>query len=221
MKILLLLTCLLASGYTYSQFGIKGGANLSYFSMGDKTKSGINLASVGFIGGVYDNIQLGEKTSLEVDLLYVHQGAKTPDVDNRTYSVYSISLPITFSYKIGFLSLKGGGYIDRMLFCKNWDFEGGVYGWSAAVWKYMKRYDYGAVGGINIDFVGASLDLNYKRGLVTVRGKERTSTRYDGCYNSSFSAMLVIPFKTLFYRDTNKRNYGSRQWREPATYSKF
>lgn len=197
MKHSLMLLCLMASMYSYSQFGIKFGPNLSYFSQGDKTKSGINLASVGFIGGFYDDIHLGEKTSLDISILYAHGGAKTPDVSYRTYSTYSIVLPVAFSYHIGAISLKGGGYLSRMVYARDYDFEGAVYGWAVGAWRYMKRYDYGATVGISFNFTSCLLEVNYNRGIPDIRGPEKTSTRYDGCRTSAFSAMLKIPLKTF------------------------
>nr|WP_314839892.1 porin family protein [uncultured Flavobacterium sp.] len=99
-KIILTVAAVCAFGFANAQeakFGIKGGLNLATFA-GDtdgldlKSKAGLNVG--GFV-----EVKLSEKVSLQPELLYSMQGAKTDDfevvVDNQ---IYTGDVSINLSY---------------------------------------------------------------------------------------------------------------------------
>lgn len=101
-KILLLLISFATFGITKAQkvgFGLKGGLSISSFKAESKESS----SKTGFHGGGFYEIKLGQKISLQPELLFSMKGGKldpqTTGFTEATYSFSYLSIPVLISFK--------------------------------------------------------------------------------------------------------------------------
>ncbi len=104
MKKLVLAAAIAVSSLTFAQqFGIKGGMNVS--SLSKDSSSSDQKSKIGFNAGVFADVPLSDKFTLQPELLYTQYGAKANLYYNNYEQRYSssvhldyIALPVMFQY---------------------------------------------------------------------------------------------------------------------------
>ena len=108
-KLLVLPLVLLCTGVFAQkfQFGLKAGANISSFT-GLTWENVDNRAIVGFHGGAFLNLLLGDHFSLSPEALFSTQGARLKYADREVdYKLSYIAVPVTAKYRFN-----GGFYLE-------------------------------------------------------------------------------------------------------------
>lgn len=114
----------------HARVGIKGGANASQFS---DQKLSLNNQKVGFHAGVFVNVPLSNKISVQPEVLYNQMGAKTitssseitsPTTTTKTVSdvknyLNYISVPLMFQFRPGSFYMEAGPQFSYFLNGKN------------------------------------------------------------------------------------------------------
>lgn len=89
------------------QLGLKGGVNISNFN-GLNWENADTKARVGFLGGAFINLMLGDNFSITPEALFSSQGAKVSQAGNeRNLKVSYVSVPVLLKYRFN-----GGFYIE-------------------------------------------------------------------------------------------------------------
>jgi outer membrane immunogenic protein len=102
MKKLVLAAAIAVSSLTFAQqFGIKGGMNVS--SLSNDSSLSDQKSKIGFNAGVFADVPLSDKFTLQPELLYTQYGAKANFyLNNQKYSTSRhldyIALPVMFQY---------------------------------------------------------------------------------------------------------------------------
>lgn len=87
----------LSSNAQKAKFGIKAGVNIANFT-GDTGSLGSLSSRMGFAGGVFAEVNLGSKFTLQPELLYSSQGTKSQMVVNIDGTNYDVTTKIKISY---------------------------------------------------------------------------------------------------------------------------
>lgn len=176
--------------------GIKGGYALSKFSVNDtEAPSFMNLPAP--IGGLFFNFGLGP-LSIQPEVLYARMGAKA-DMDGATlkYQLDYIYAPVLLKLKVVPVGpvrpiIYVGGYGSYLLNAKGvMIFDGGSE--EGDVGDMFEKYDYGAVGGVGIEFklpgIMISVEGRYNFGLANIATGEGAEGK-----NRSMMALVGIGF---------------------------
>lgn len=176
--------------------GIKGGYALSKFSVNDtEAPSFMNLPAP--IGGLFFNFGLGP-LSIQPEVLYARMGAKA-DMDGATlkYQLDYIYAPVLLKLKVIPVGpvrpiIYVGGYGSYLLNAKGvMIFDGGSE--EGDVGDMFEKYDYGAVGGVGIEFklpgIMISVEGRYNFGLANIATGEGAEGK-----NRSMMALVGIGF---------------------------
>ena len=153
-KIILTAAAVFAFGFANAQdtkYGVKGGLNSSTLSGADGAKSIIGLNLGGFV-----EFKVSDKFSVQPELLYSMQGAKS---DFGTLNMNYINIPVMAKYAVADkFNLQAGPQIGFLMSAK---FD------SVDVKDSMKSMDFGVNLGAGYDITEKmSLDLRYNLGLA-------------------------------------------------------
>ena len=182
--LLLLIICPLAMS-AQNRWGIMGGANLStstahssglWSAFDSKWKAG------GYIGGLYD-IQLNGSWYIQPQLIFSYEtdrakflsGEKTSEDLDVSTSMYSLTLPVLASFKVGLsndlaLRINAGPYMqyamfgrDRTRFIVDSKEQSYSSSWDMSLWKH---FIFGLKGGIFLERKHWLLSVDCKYSLM-------------------------------------------------------
>jgi hypothetical protein len=169
MKNLLTFTFLILSLTIQAQFGIHTGPSISIYDA-PQPYGGIKNATAGIDVGLYYTYHLSHVWSLQAEIDYLKLGARNPMEFPESFSTYHVHLPITVGYSIGDLTLSAGGYINRMIYARNYDISGlNTFGWSVRKWDYLKHVTYGWETAVQYNMHDVILSFKFMHGLTRVQ----------------------------------------------------
>ncbi|HEX8328516.1 MAG TPA: porin family protein [Hymenobacter sp.] len=162
-----------------NHFGIKAGASLSNF-VGKDVQNSDNL--FGFHAGFVANVALGERFSIQPELLYSIKGAKTEvsagtTTFQRTQSLHYVELPILVKAKFSQFFVEAGPQAGVLVRAKS-KTEGGSMEGSISNKDEYGDVDFGYVAGLGYQLEsGPMVGLRYNGGLSNVDASEVVSGR--------------------------------------------
>ena len=186
-----------------TKFGVKGGLNLSNWA-GDT--DGVNLKyKVGFNGGLFADVKLSEKVSLQPEVLYSLVGTKiddfTIDIDGQEYTgdvnfnMSYIYIPVMLELKVAEkFNLEVGPQLGFLLSAKSvTKLEGNSQKVKEDIKSIFNTIDFGLNFGANYDFdEHFILGFRYNLGLSNIaKTEEGDSSKIQ---NSVFSLGLGYKF---------------------------
>ncbi|KIA99210.1 hypothetical protein OA93_06155 [Flavobacterium sp. KMS] len=200
-KITLSIVAVLAFGFANAQevkFGVKGGINLSTLT-GDVEDAS---SKVGFQVGGFAEIKLTEKFSVQPEVLYSLQGAKSEGSEfgytsKSTLNLSYLNIPVMAKYYVAEkFSLEAGPQIGFLLSAKD-DTKVTVDGESSSekinVKDDYKSIDFGVNFGAGYDFTeNLSAGLRYNLGLSNIA--ETVEGENYKVKNSVFSLSVAYKF---------------------------
>ncbi len=158
--------------------GVKAGVNLS--TLGGDLKDSKYTFKYQF--GVTADVLLVDHLYIMTGLDFQTKGAKLKDVK---YNPMYLQLPATIGYKFDLgsntrLVLNAGPYISYGIGGKT---KGGEDG-SLKLFKddIFKRFDYGVVGGVGVEFGMFTVGAGYDLGIGNISGVEGTRVRNRNAY---------------------------------------
>lgn len=178
MKFLMGLLLVALSIGAQAQFGVKiGGAGSQ---MGEYSKEYVNF---GFVGGIYDQINLGKVVSLTPEVTYIGKGGLSHLVPGDKMKLHYLQGNLLLG--VGFLRV--GGYASKLFLVEHghWT-KNRPDAWLRPDKSAYGDWDFGLIGGINIPLRGVNLDLQYQHGTeVVINGKK----------NRAVAITLEVPFR--------------------------
>lgn len=203
---------------TFGQMGIDlgvsgstfGGGRIYYYQGLDRGETGINtgvyyehrfsrakeykikgLENSGFKFYHVTKSRFGYKTGI----YYQHLGGKNPDEGLRKFSTYHIHVPLALTVTTGDMSYFAGGYVNRMIYARNNQFNGPTFGWPVQHWDFYRRWTKGFIGGIALNLGG---DINISLTGLYSTTAVRTDLRQDPKYFRSADRALLLDFRVPF-----------------------
>lgn len=160
--------------------GLKGGLNASslfYDSQGVSNKR----ERIGFHGGVFAQVPVGEFFAVQPELLYTTKGSSAEynvlGISGRnTFRLNYVELPVLATFKLGqAVELQAGPYVSYLL-KSDLSSSGDITGTTSFDRNNFNKVDYGVAGGLNLFLGKALLGLRYEQGLqrVASSGAART-----------------------------------------------
>jgi len=158
-------------------FGLKGGYGLSKFSV---SLDGLpypvaNLSNP--VGGIYFSLKLGP-LAIQPEVLYARLGTKAElEGTGLAYRLDYIQVPVLLKFSVIPLGpvrpvIYAGGYGSYLIAAKGAIIDNGVTSPYVDVDDQFEKYDYGAVGGVGIEFklpgISFSIEGRYNYGLRNI-----------------------------------------------------
>ncbi len=172
-----------SSGDVGTHFGIKAGANNSFFLGASKLSFGTSTLtpefSIGFHGGVVANFGLSETFAIQAEALYIQQSIKLSEgADNGTETISGIEIPLALQLNFGNdtkFFVNAGGYAKYALSGSSSSSIGGVkqsFTNNYSGVAFGDRTDYGAILGLGVKFnqalfIEARANYSVKDGTYT------------------------------------------------------
>jgi hypothetical protein len=158
-----------------TEFGIKGGFNMSNLYNGDADDNNILY---GFNAGVYATLPVSDFIAIQPEILFTTKGAEL-EYNNAfatgtgKFKLNYIEVPLLVRVNITRnFNIHAGGYASYLVSSKvkgdgDFSFDEDL------DTEDLNKFDAGLAAGIGVDFSPISIGLRYNYGLTTV-GKERT-----------------------------------------------
>lgn len=180
-----------------TEFGVKGGFNMSNFLSDDDEVSDENIL-YGFNAGVYSTLPISDFVAIQPEILFTTKGSELEYNNalasgNAKFKLNYIEVPLLVRVNITKnFNVHAGGYASYLVSSKvtgsgDIDFNEDV------DTDDLNKFDAGIAAGIGVDFSPISVGLRYNYGLTTI-GKERTvagtTYTFPDAKNSNFSLYL-------------------------------
>jgi hypothetical protein len=180
-----------------TEFGVKGGFNMSNFLSDDDEVSDENIL-YGFNAGVYATLPISDFVAIQPEILFTTKGSELEYNNalasgNAKFKLNYIEVPLLVRVNITKnFNVHAGGYASYLVSSKvtgsgDIDFNEDV------DTDDLNKFDAGIAAGIGVDFSPISVGLRYNYGLTTI-GKERTvagtTYTFPDAKNSNFSLYL-------------------------------
>jgi len=160
-----------------TEFGVKGGFNMSNFLSDDDEVSDENML-YGFNAGVYATLPVSDFVAIQPEILFTTRGSELEYNDafgsqKAKFKLNYIEVPLLVRVNITKnFNLQAGGYASYLVSSKVTG-EGTVDFDEDIDTDDLNKFDAGIVAGVGVDFSPISLGVRYNYGLTTI-GKERT-----------------------------------------------
>ena len=180
-----------------TEFGVKGGFNMSNFLSDDDEVSDENIL-YGFNAGAYSTLPISDFVAIQPEILFTTKGSELEYNNalasgNAKFKLNYIEVPLLVRVNITKnFNVHAGGYASYLVSSKvtgsgDIDFNEDV------DTDDLNKFDAGIAAGIGVDFSPISVGLRYNYGLTTI-GKERTvagtTYTFPDAKNSNFSLYL-------------------------------
>ncbi|WKL48095.1 porin family protein [Flavobacterium pectinovorum] len=180
-----------------TEFGVKGGFNMSNFLSDDDEVSDENML-YGFNAGVYATLPISDFVAIQPEILFTTKGSELEYNNalasgNAKFKLNYIEVPLLVRVNITKnFNVHAGGYASYLVSSKvtgsgDFDFDEDV------DTDDLNKFDAGIAAGVGVDFSPISVGLRYNYGLTTI-GKERTiagtTYTFPDAKNSNFSLYL-------------------------------
>jgi hypothetical protein len=157
-----------------TKFGIKGGVNFSNLYVDNVQNENVKI---GVNAGFFAKIPIIRGISIQPELLYSNKGAKdkyssvAQGSGEYRFNLNYIEVPLLMVFNLTRnLSLSGGTYAAYLISANVKDINNNatITGATNLNTSNFNRFDYGLVGGLNIDIQSVTLGARYNYGLQSV-----------------------------------------------------